>query len=48
MYDSSVKASYDFHCDGEDYDKNFTTKLTGLVNLSEDTYEGGHFEIFDG
>lgn len=48
VYDSSVKASYDFHCDGEDYDKNFTTKLTGLVNLSEDTYEGGHFEIFDG
>lgn len=48
VYDSSVKASYDLHCDGEAYDKNFTTKLTGLVNLSEVDYEGGHFEIFDG
>jgi PKHD-type hydroxylase len=48
-YDSKQKGHYDLHMDSEDWNKHiYTFKLTCLLNISEDKYEGGEFVIFDG
>jgi len=46
IYDEKNKGEYEMHTDGEDFDKNYTVKLTLLLNLSEKKYEGGKFSIF--
>jgi len=43
------KGCYDYHQDGEKWDQQiYTSKLTCLINISEEKYEGGEFYIFDG
>ena len=46
-YDSKNKGEYDFHYDLTD---NYVSdiKLTGIVNVSDEQYEGGELIIFDG
>ena len=46
-YDSKNKGSYDWHRDASRSNV-FDTKLTVLINLSTENYEGGQFELFDG
>tara|TARA_R100000900_G_scaffold92355_1_gene71780 strand:+ start:237 stop:773 length:537 start_codon:yes stop_codon:yes gene_type:complete len=46
-YKSTNQGEYKWHTDGEEYDKNFTTKLTTLINLSEKKYSGGNFFLFN-
>jgi hypothetical protein len=47
IYSSEEKGEYDWHNDTSN--SSFVdTKLTVLVNLSEENYEGGNFLIFDG
>lgn len=47
-YSSTNKGQYKWHTDGEPYSCNYTSKLTGLINLSEKKFEGGDFYLFDG
>jgi len=47
-YKADNNGHYDYHIDGEGYDKINTSKITCLINLSEKTYEGGDFYIFQG
>ena len=47
-YDKTIQAKYDFHCDAQPVEDNYTIKLTALVNLSEQKYSGGKLELFDG
>jgi PKHD-type hydroxylase len=46
IYDSKDNGHYDFHYDGEPSEKPYTSKLTLLINTSEEKYEGGEFMIF--
>jgi|TARA_R100000149_G_scaffold65795_2_gene41530 PKHD-type hydroxylase len=46
IYNEKHKAEYDWHCDCESLNQNFTTKLTLLINLSEKKYEGGKLMLF--
>ena len=46
-YDSKNDAEYDFHTDATK-DHVSDIKLTGIVNISDEPYEGGEFIIFDG
>jgi predicted 2-oxoglutarate/Fe(II)-dependent dioxygenase YbiX len=46
-YKSTNKGEYQWHTDGGEYDKKFTTKLTTLINLSEKAYSGGKFLLFN-
>jgi len=48
IYKSSNKGEYKWHFDAEPHDYNFTIKLTTLINLSENPYEGGEFFYWDG
>lgn len=48
VYDSTKGGEYEYHIDVESYKLDFTTKLTCVLNLSEDPYEGGEFYIKDG
>ena len=46
VYSSKDKNRYDWHCDGNK--SNFLDcKLTLLINLSTEKYEGGKFKIFE-
>lgn len=47
IYDSKIKGEYPYHCDVSKSDV-FDCKLTILVNLSKQKYEGGEFFIFNG
>ena len=48
-YNSNQKGHYDLHMDSENAnEKIYTSKLTCLLNISENSYEGGNFIIFDG
>ena len=47
VYDSSNSGEYDFHIDGSGGEKN-DIKLTAMINLSEEHYEGGDFIMFQG
>ena len=47
-YSHKNKGQYKWHSDGEGYHKNYTIKLTTLLNLSEEKYEGGKFYLFEG
>lgn len=47
-YKASNRGQYKWHVDSEPYSKNFTSKLTTLINLSEKPYEGGLLKLFDG
>ena len=40
-------AEYSWHSDGSDHSHNFDQKYTVLINLSEQPYEGGEFDLFD-
>jgi len=42
------ECQYEWHFDGEPYTKNYTSKLTVLINLSDKKYSGGEFYLFDG
>ena len=46
-YDSKNDAEYDFHYDVTK-DHVSDIKLTGIVNISDEPYEGGEFITFDG
>jgi PKHD-type hydroxylase len=46
IYDSKNKSHYGFHYDGEPFSNPFTSKLTFLINTSEEKYEGGEFMIY--
>ena len=46
-YDSKDKGSYDWHRDASRSNV-FDTKLTVLINLSTENYEGGQFELNTG
>ena len=48
IYQDTLKGEYDWHFDSEPFDFNYTIKLTTLINLSEDIYEGGEFLLWDG
>jgi PKHD-type hydroxylase len=48
QYYSVNKGHYDFHYDGETHSEVFTSKITVLINTSEEKYTGGEFCIFDG
>jgi len=47
LYESKNKSEYDFHIDATD-DHVSDIKLTGIVNISEEPYEGGEFIAFYG
>ena len=47
LYESKNKSEYDFHTDTTD-DHVSDIKLTGIVNISEEPYEGGEFIAFYG
>lgn len=47
VYNSKDKADYNWHRDVSNSPM-FDTKLTLLINLSDEPYEGGHFEILTG
>jgi len=46
-YSETNKGQYKWHQDCEPYSRNYTIKLTTLINLSEKKYSGGEFSIFD-
>lgn len=46
-YDSKDKADYDWHNDSSG-SQIYDTKLTLLINVSSEAYEGGEFQILDG
>jgi len=45
-YTHQNKNDYKWHVDQSNSDNNFDIKGTLLINMSEDEYEGGNFEIF--
>ncbi len=45
IYDSQYQSQYSWHNDGVK-DQNFDIKLTALLNLSTESYEGGEFSLF--
>lgn len=45
VYDSATQGQYDWHTDAAKGEIN-DIKLTAILNLSEEEYEGGHFELF--
>ena len=47
IYDSKNDSEYDFHYDATN-DNVSDIKLTGIVNISDEPYEGGEFITFDG
>jgi len=47
IYSSEQKGSYDWHTDASKKSKT-DIKLTALINLSEEKFEGGNFLIFNG
>jgi len=47
-YKASNRGQYKWHHDSEPLSKNYTLKLTALINLSEKPYEGGIFKLFYG
>ena len=47
-YSSKNKGCYNYHADGSPYEKEYTLKLTVLLNLSTEKYKGGDFYIWDG
>ena len=47
IYDSKNDSEYDFHYDATS-DNIRDIKLTGIVNISDEPYEGGEFITFDG
>ena len=47
IYDSKNNSEYDFHYDATN-DHVSDIKLTGIVNISDEPYEGGEFITFDG
>lgn len=46
VYDSKNFASYEWHVDGPTNAEVFDSKLTMLINLSQETYIGGQLQIF--
>ena len=46
VYEGKTKDEYNWHTDGSPDGQPTDIKLTCLLNLSEDTYEGGDFLIF--
>lgn len=47
IYDSSNNGEYAWHVDGT-RDHVFDIKLTGILNISDEPYEGGEFGMFSG
>lgn len=45
VYDSKHQSQYSWHNDGVK-DQHFDIKLTALLNLSTESYEGGEFNLF--
>jgi len=45
VYDAENNGEYSWHIDAE-RDKPYDIKLTAILNLSEEPYEGGDFEVF--
>ena len=46
VYKSETKDEYYWHTDGTEFGEASDIKLTGILNLSQDSYEGGDFLIF--
>ena len=46
VYNSETKDEYYWHTDGTEFGEASDIKLTGILNLSQDSYEGGDFLIF--
>ena len=47
IYDSNTRDNYDWHWD-KSFSATFDTKLTLLINLSDEYYEGGDFQLLTG
>ena len=47
-YSAEKQQKYDWHTDYNTGNNYWNIKLTVLINLSEDNYKGGEFEIFNG
>ena len=47
IYDSNTRDNYDWHWD-KSYSATYDTKLTLLINLSDEYYEGGDFQLLTG
>lgn len=46
VYDSSVQGQYDWHMDASPDEAPTDLKLTVIINISTERYEGGRFKIF--
>ena len=46
IYDSSNHGEYDWHLDGSNSHA-WDVKLTGIINISDEPYEGGTFNVFN-
>ena len=47
VYDSNTRDNYDWHWD-KSFSATYDTKLTLLINLSDEYYEGGDFQLLTG
>tara|TARA_R110000787_G_C13159972_1_gene419517 strand:- start:24 stop:581 length:558 start_codon:yes stop_codon:yes gene_type:complete len=47
-YTAKSKSEYDWHFDGEPFEKKYTLKLTVLINLSEKKFKGGDLYLWHG
>ena len=47
VYDSNTRDNYDWHWD-KSFSATYDTKLTLLINLSDEYYEGGDFQVWYG
>ena len=47
IYNSNTRDNYDWHWD-KSYSATYDTKLTLLINLSDEYYEGGDFQVLTG
>ena len=46
QYNEETKGQYDWHSDGTKNGDIYDLKMTTILNLSTDPYEGGHLELF--
>ena len=47
VYDSNTRDNYDWHWE-KSFSATYDTKLTLLINLSDEYYEGGDFQVLTG
>lgn len=48
IYADINEGEYNWHFDADPHSYNYTIKLTTLINLSNENYEGGEFLLWDG